>query len=227
MRWLDGSWSPAPITPELARQITGLERLGPLGRTQLAEYLQLVEHYAPTLNLTAFRGARELAVEIGGESLRLLELGEIADGWNCVDLGSGVGTPVVPLAIACGSRTGAAAPPQFTAVEARAKRVTFLQQVVAKVQLLNLRVLETRTEQLMRAEPQAFDLVTARAYAAPDVLCAHAAALLKPGGELRGYSGAEMGEVQAAAQEHGLVVEQVVPYSLGDSQRHIYRLRKV
>ena len=180
----------------------------------------MVEHYSPALNLTAFRGARELAVEIGGESLRLLELGEIADGWNCVDLGSGVGTPVVPLAIAIPQA-------QFKAVEARARRATFLLQVAAKVHIDNLRVLEMRTEQVLRDEPHAFDLVTARAYAAPDVLCAHAAALLKPGGELRGYSGAEMDEVEAAAQAHGFAVERVIAYSVGDSQRHIYRLRKV
>lgn len=179
----------------------------------------MVEQYAPVLNLTAFRGKAEIAVEIGGESLRLLELGVIADGWNCVDLGSGVGTPVVPLALAVPHA-------RFTAVEAREKRATFLLQVAAKVHIDNLRVLDTRTEQLIATEPASFDLVMARAYAAPDVLCAHAAALLKPGGELRGYSGAEVAEVDAAAKAHCFTVEEVIAYSLGDSQRHIYKLRK-
>ena len=188
-------------------------------QAKLSEYLAMVEQYALVLNLTAFRGA-ELAVELGEESLRLLSLGSIGAGWNCADLGSGVGTPVVPLAIA-------APHAQFAAVEAREKRATFLKHVAAKVHIDNLRVLETRTEHLLRDEPASFDLVTARAYAVPDVLCAHAAALLKPGGELRGYSGAEMGEVEAAATAHGFTVEQVIAYKLGESQRHIYRLRKV
>jgi len=186
---------------------------------RLSEYLAMVAQYAPALNLTAFRGADEIKHEIGDESLRLLELGEIVDGWNCVDLGSGVGTPVVPLAIS---------EPQanFTAVESRARRCDFLRQVVATLGLTNLRVLETRTEQLIAGAPAGFDLVTARAYAAPDVLCAHAAALLKPGGELRGYSGAEMAEVEAAAMAHGVTLEQVIAYSVGGSERHIYKLRK-
>jgi 16S rRNA (guanine527-N7)-methyltransferase len=184
-----------------------------------AEYLAMVEQYAPVLNLTAFRGKAEIAREIGGESLRLLELGPIADGWNCADLGSGVGTPVVPLAIA-------APHTQFSAVEAREKRATFLNHVAARVHIDNLRVLETRTEQLITSESGAFHLVTARAYAAPDVLCSHAAALLKPGGELRGFSGAGMDEVEAAAKAHGFAVEQVIAYEVGDSRRHIYKLRK-
>jgi 16S rRNA (guanine527-N7)-methyltransferase len=216
----DGKWhSPAPLAEQQLREIPDIGLLGPLGRARLAEYLAMVAQYAPTLNLTAFKGKVELARELGGESLRLLQLGAIPDGWHCVDLGSGVGTPVVPLALA-------APHAYFTAVEAREKRVTFLRHVVAKVHIDNLRVLETRTEQLIRDEPAGFDLVTARAYAAPDVLCAHAAALLKPGGELRGYSGSELGEVEAAAAAHGFMVEQVLAYTLGDSLRHIYRLRK-
>lgn len=186
---------------------------------QLTAYLQLVEQYSGALNLTAFRGAAELRRELGEESLRLLELGDIADGSSCVDLGSGVGTPVVPLALAV---PGA----QFTAVEARARRCDFLRMCAASLRLTNLRVLEQRTEQLIKDEPASFDLVTARAYAAPDVLCAHAAALLKPGGELRGYSGATMEEVECATQAHRFAILRVLPYSVGDSKRHMYLLRK-
>jgi len=58
------------------------------------------------------------------------------------------------------------------------------------------------------------------------VLSAHAAALLKPGGELRGYSGAEMSEVEAGADRHGFTAEQVIAYTVGESHRHMYRLRK-
>jgi 16S rRNA (guanine(527)-N(7))-methyltransferase RsmG len=216
MTW--STWSPEPLPPELVRLIPNIGILGPLGRAQLSEYLALVETYSAALNLTAFRGKSELAIELGAESLRLLELGDIPDGWDCIDLGSGVGTPVVPLAIAArGAR--------FMAVESRVRRATFLQRVVAQVHIDNLRVLEQRTEELIKVERAAFDLVTARAYAAPDVLCAHAAALLKPGGELRGYSGVEIGQVENTAAAHGFSVEQVLAYSVGDSQRHVYRLR--
>jgi 16S rRNA (guanine527-N7)-methyltransferase len=207
-----------PLDPELARQVPNIGVLGPLKRAQLAQYLGLVEHYAPVLNLTAFRGA-ELARELGAESLRLLELGPIPEGWNCSDLGSGVGTPVVPLALACPKAS-------FTAVESRAKRCDFLRMVVAQVHIDNLTVLEQRTEQLIADAPASFDLVTARAYAQPDVLCAHAAALLKPGGELRGYTGATMAEVECATQAHRFAILRVLPYSVGDSQRHVYLLKK-
>ncbi|MDQ3023017.1 MAG: class I SAM-dependent methyltransferase [bacterium] len=190
-----------------------------LDNDQLLRYLALVEQYSVALNLTAFRGAAELALELGAESLRLLELGEIATGWNCVDLGSGVGTPVVPLALAVPLA-------QFTAVEARARRCDFMRMVVAQVHIDNLVVLEQRTEQLIADAPHTFDLVTARAYAAPDVLCAHAAALLKLGGELRGYSGAEMVEVECATAAHRFILERVLPYDVGDSHRHVYLLRK-
>src|SRR5687767_1646330 len=136
------------IESELARLLPALEADV---RRRIADYLALVEQYSPALNLTAFRGPAELARELGGESLRLLELGEIADGWICVDLGSGVGTPVVPLALA-------ARKAHFTAVESRMRRAAFLQQVMAQVHIDNLRVLEQRTEQLIKDEPASFDL---------------------------------------------------------------------
>jgi 16S rRNA (guanine527-N7)-methyltransferase len=188
-------------------------------RARLTDYLQLVEQYSPALNLTAFQGAAALAFELGAESLRLLELGPIAAGARCVDLGSGVGIPVIPLAIALPEA-------HFTAVESRQRRSTFLLQARAHLRLRNLDVLEQRTESLIERAPVSFDVVTARAYASPAVYLQHAAALCAAGGEVRGYSGADMDEVEAAAADSGLVVEQALAYDAGGSRRHAYLLRK-
>ncbi len=49
--------------------------------------------------------------------------------------------------------------------------------------------------------------------------------LLKPGGEVRGFYGAELHDVEQAAQSAGLSVVQSIAYALGESQRLIYQLR--
>jgi 16S rRNA (guanine527-N7)-methyltransferase len=186
-------------------------------REGLARYLALVQDYSHVLNLTAFSTPDQLARELVGEALRLLDLGPLIAGAAVVDLGSGNGSPVVPLAIVCPEV-------RFTAVESRQRRSAFLRTVQALLGLANLEVWSMRTEDLARARPASFDIVTARAYAKPAALLAHARPLLKPGGEVRGFAGPSLDSVSAAASRLGCTLAAAYAYELGGPQRHVYRL---
>jgi 16S rRNA (guanine527-N7)-methyltransferase len=186
----------------------------------MTAYVELVIEYSTVLNLTGFRRAPEhLAAELVGEALRLHELATITSGTRAVDLGSGNGSPVVPLAILNPQA-------RFTAVESRSRPAAFLRTVQARLGLANLTVAEQRAEQLAVAEHGAFALVTSRAFAPLDKLVPLAFRLLAPGGELRGYLGADANPLAARARSSGFTVTACEQYKVVNARRHVYRLRK-
>jgi 16S rRNA (guanine527-N7)-methyltransferase len=186
---------------------------------QLAQYLRLVDQYSPVLNLTSFSNdAATLAAELVGEALRLLELGEILVGTKVVDLGSGAGCPAVTLAVL---RPEA----HITAVESRARRSAFLRTVQAQLPLPNLDVRNIRGEALATKQPHAYDLLTSRAFAPTERLLPLALKLVHPGGEIRGYLGAEVDALMEEASSLGLAVMNLEPYRRDPSPRYVYRLQ--
>ncbi len=100
---------------------------------------------------------------------------------SLIDLGSGAGLPGIVLAILL---PGAA----VTLVEPLARRVEFLEECVAGLELANVDVVRGRAEDL--AGHLAGDIVTARAVAPLDKLAGLAVGLARPGGRVLAIKGA-------------------------------------
>ncbi|MGH3507903.1 MAG: 16S rRNA (guanine(527)-N(7))-methyltransferase RsmG [Nocardioidaceae bacterium] len=108
------------------------------------------------------------------------------------DIGSGAGLPGLVLAL---TRTDL----QMTLVEPLLRRVRFLEEVVADLDLTTVDVVRSRAEELHGRE--AFDVVTARAVAPLDRLARWALPLCAPGGALLALKGGSAAEELAAAAE--------------------------
>lgn len=126
-------------------------------------------------------------------------LGEaVASEASVCDIGSGAGLPAVVLAIA---RPDLA----VTAVEPLLRRTTFLDEVVAELELGNLEVVRGRAEDLHGA--RRFDVVTARAVAPLERLLGWGMPLVAPTGALvamKGTSAAtEVADAQAVLRRLG------------------------
>jgi 16S rRNA (guanine527-N7)-methyltransferase len=185
---------------------------------QLARYLNYVVEYSAVLNLTGLRDLGEMADGLVEEALKLLELADIDADWQAIDLGSGNGSPVVPLALLCSEA-------HFHAIEARERRAAFLSAVRAGLHLANLTVHHARVEEIVVAQPEAFDLVTSRAFAPPERLLPLAVQLMRDGGEVRGFTGADLAPLMEAARQCGLTVEKTLRYTQHGEARHVYLLR--
>lgn len=98
--------------------------------------------------------------------------GIFASGRRVLDLGSGAGFPALVLAALAGA--------DFTLLEARRKRVSFLTVAAAEMGLRNVTVDSVRAD-ASALQPN-FDTVMARAFANPGEFYPLAAAALKPGG---------------------------------------------
>ncbi len=94
-----------------------------------------------------------------------------------VDLGSGGGLPGLVIAV---RRPNLA----ITLVERRRSRADLLQRAVRALRLDHVVVFSGDVREVARVQPQSFDVVTARSFAAPKVTARWAGKLLKPNGVL-------------------------------------------
>lgn len=133
------------------------------------------------LNLSAFRTPEQCRI---GNMLDSLAFTDIAPklfgrGWesaklNILDLGTGGGFPLLPLAITMSNA-------RFTGLDATAKKIDAVGRIAQALELKNIHLLCGRVEEAGR-DPQlrgTFDVVTARAVAPIATLLEYAVPLLK------------------------------------------------
>lgn len=186
----------------------------------LLEYLQLLLRWNRAYNLTAVREPLDMVDKHLLDSLAMHpHVDEIARaGGTLADLGTGAGLPGIPLVIA---KPGL----RVTLVESNGKKVRFLREVVRKLALTDVEVVESRIEAFDR--PGAFDAITARALATLPLILQLGGHLLKPDGQLLAMKGvypdAEIAELPpqwTLAQAHVLRVPGL------DAERHLLVIQR-
>lgn len=130
-----------------------------------------------------------------------------------VDLGTGAGFPGIVLA--------AQAPEaRVELVDSRRKRCTFLEEAVA---LSGATGIDVRNERVEVLDAGVYDGVTARAFAAPEVVVAEARRLLKPGGVVVLF----LQDDGPLPPHPGFEVAGETPYSVAGLRRRSVTLRKL
>lgn len=139
-----------------------------------------------------------------------------------LDVGSGAGFPGVVLAILRDDL-------RITLVDSLNKRVKFLNELIALLQLKNVEVFHARIEDFQ--QKQSFDTVTARAVANMSTLCEYLLPFVKVNGKAIIYKGAEFFEELEGAgnalKELGGQIEEIERYNLADMSRAVIVLRKI
>ncbi|TMI90219.1 MAG: 16S rRNA (guanine(527)-N(7))-methyltransferase RsmG [Bacillati bacterium ANGP1] len=141
----------------------------------LDRYVGLVLAWSRRLNLSGVSTEEEAARVLVLDALACLA--PLPHRGTLVDLGSGAGTPGVPVAVARPDL-------HVTLVDASRKKAGFLAVVVRELGLENAEVLHARAEEVGRAPAhrERHDAVTARALASLSVLAEYALPLLRIGG---------------------------------------------
>jgi 16S rRNA (guanine527-N7)-methyltransferase len=162
------------------------------GKSVFGERLDLAERFAGMLEeqgvLRGLIGPREVGRLWERHLLNSAVLAELLSP-NChaVDVGSGAGLPGIPLAIARPDI-------QLTLLEPMARRVAWLQEVVAELGL-TVEVVRGRAEEApVRERLSGQDVVVARAVAPMERLAQWCLPLLRPGGRLLALKGASASE---------------------------------
>lgn len=170
----------------------------------LERYIEITLSWRRRLNLTGV-GTPEAAAEVLVLDA-LACLAPLPHRGSIIDLGSGAGTPGVPIAVVCPEL-------RVLLVEASRKKAGFLEVVLRELGLVNADVLHTRAETLGRdpAHRERYDAVTARAVAGLPVLVELALPLLRVGGvgvfPKEAEVAAEVGRASAALRVLGGAAE--------------------
>jgi 16S rRNA (guanine527-N7)-methyltransferase len=186
-------------------------------------YLRELIRWNERMNLTGVRGPDRMVTELFLDSL--VPSPRIPGNTTLLDAGSGAGFPGLPLKILDPTR-------EVHLLEPRAKRVSFLRQVIRVLGLTGIKVIQDRIGEGAPLSPEGYPVVTVRAFAPFPHAVRQCSPLLCSGGMLVGYLGEhgpeEIASAQEAAEEEGVQVEEVLPYTLPGKKgrRHIAILRK-
>jgi 16S rRNA (guanine527-N7)-methyltransferase len=118
----------------------------------LIQYVELLNKWNKAYNLTSVRDPSEMLIKHIMDSLMV---GEVLNGKNFIDVGTGPGLPGIPLAILFPERN-------FVLLDSLGKRITFLRQVVFQLKLSNVTPVKTRVEEYQGE--LVFDGVLSRAF---------------------------------------------------------------
>ena len=120
---------------------------------QLLTYLDLLEKWNHTYNLTAVRSRSEM---LSRHLIESLAISPFISGKKVVDVGTGAGLPGMPLAIANPAV-------QYTLLDSNGKKSRFLSEVKRALMLTNVEIETVRVESWLPTKR--FDAVVTRAFA--------------------------------------------------------------
>lgn len=184
---------------------------------QLIQYVELLNKWNKTYNLTSVRDPQEMLIKHIMDSL---VVGKYLKGNNFIDVGTGPGLPGIPLSILYPERN-------FVLLDSLGKRITFLREVVYQLKLKNVTPVQSRVEK--HQPEQLFDGVLSRAFSSlQDMVtwCGHLVDVEQ--GRFFALKGQFPEEEVSALPDNIAFVESyplVVPELAGD--RHLIELKKI
>lgn len=190
---------------------------------QLDTYASFLKEYNEKINLTAICEYEEVLDKHFYDSL-LLSFNKEIKG-SLVDVGTGAGFPGVVLKIVYPDL-------KVTLIEPLKKRCVFLNELIEKLGLKDIEVINSRGEDFSLTNREKYDFVTARAVSNLNMLIEICGAMVKIGGyfiALRGLNGKEEIEnASLAIKKMGFDVENINEFELNDgSKRIIAYLKKI
>lgn len=124
---------------------------------QLKYYLNNLIEYNQHTNLTAIKNEAEIYLKHFYDSLTLTKISNLENG-KLLDVGTGAGFPGLVLAIVFPKL-------QVTLLDSNNKKITYLNQLITKLNLKNIELINQRAEIYTKNHQETFDFVTSRAVA--------------------------------------------------------------
>jgi 16S rRNA (guanine527-N7)-methyltransferase len=181
----------------------GLDELGyendPLLIEKLEIYLATLKKWNKVYNLTAINEDSEIIVKHFLDSLSVNQY--IKNSGRILDVGTGAGFPGLILALFNPEKT-------FVLVDGVSKKISFLQEMIGKLNLKNVIAVHTKVEQYNVAEQ--FDIIISRAFADIKKMTKLTSHLIKDGGKFIAMKGpdviSELDDISLPFVHHDITV---------------------
>lgn len=141
---------------------------------KLEKYYQLLIEYNSFMNLTGITKHDEVYLKHFYDSLTISKIIDLNNEKTLCDLGSGAGFPGIVLKIFYPNLN-------ITLVDSLNKRVDFLNKVIEKLDLENIKAIHERIEEFSIKNEEQYDVITARAVAHINILLEMSIRLSKVG----------------------------------------------
>lgn len=192
---------------------------------QFYDYMNLLLEWNEKMNLTAITEPKEVITKHFIDSMTILDY--IKEGSKIVDVGTGAGFPGIPVKIGKNNI-------DVTLLDSLNKRLIFLNEVINKLELKNIRTTHSRVEDAGRNKEyrEKFDIATSRAVANLSVLAEYMLPLVKVGGICICMKGPEVKEEieesKKAIEVLGGEIENVYNFKLANTEmeRNIIIIKK-
>ena len=190
------------------------------------EYYKFLVEYNEHVNLTAITDYDGVYYKHFYDSLTLSLALDVTKPINLVDVGAGAGFPSIPNAIVFNNLN-------VTIIDALNKRINFLNELIAKLKLNNVKALHARAEEYAAFHREEADVVTARAVARLNILAELCIPLVKVGGLFVAMKSVESeqefleakGAIKTLGAEHLKTISVELPNQMG--HREILVFKKV
>jgi len=178
----------------------------------LLDFINLIEKWNKTYNLTSVRNKEDMA------RLHILDSLTVSPhlkGNRIADIGTGAGLPGIPLAIFFSDK-------EFTLVDSNSKKTRFVQQAVLELKLKNVKVVHQRVEKLTG---DLFSSVIMRAFSSIQDIMSLSRHLIAPQGILLAMKGRVPNEGLTGIAEPYTVIPLNVPDIEGE--RCLIRIEEI
>ncbi|TVP86188.1 MAG: 16S rRNA (guanine(527)-N(7))-methyltransferase RsmG [Acholeplasmataceae bacterium] len=162
-------------------------RLDDRQKRQFESYFEYLTEYNQITNLTTITEREDVNIKHFIDSLTLAGTVPMKDCITLCDMGSGAGFPGIPLKIVYPHL-------QVVVIDSLGKRIRFLEQLLERLAITDVELVNDRIEHVARQRPMQFDLVTARALGNLSLICELGLPMTKIGGRLVAFKGENINE---------------------------------
>lgn len=183
---------------------------------KLIKYYELLVEKNKVMNLTAITEYKDVVIKHFADSLSIIKAVNMSDVTNIIDIGTGAGFPGMVLKIVFPDV-------KITLLDSLNKRVNFLNEVIAELQLKDINAIHGRAEDYAHNDTyrEKYDLCVSRAVANLSTLSEYCIPYVKVGGKFVSYKAGECEEeinnAKKAVNMLGGKIEETVDFILPET----------